>query len=121
MATFYCAKCGERMWNGLDINTFEHFLIKQNIYNLKHKKYDKIIAEVNKEYKENQKDPEFGDDYKDIDTWFDVCLELGNAAWICPECGTMYVFKKHGGEVERVYVPVDKDEWFKRLNGKNTI
>lgn len=119
MATFYCAKCKERMCNSSDDNTFEHYLIKSNIYNLEQGKYDKLVSKVNKEYKENQRDPEFGDHYKDIDTWFDVCFELGSDAWVCPKCGTMYVFGENGHEVERVYVPVDKDEWFKKYSDKN--
>lgn len=117
MATFYCTKCNERMWNGSDMNTFEHFLINQNVYNLEQKKYDKLIRKVNKEYKENQKDPEFGKDYKEIDTWFDVCFELGNDVWICPECKTMHIFERGGNKLEQVYILENKQS----VGGKPVI
>lgn len=103
MATFFCTNCSERMCNSSNDNLFENYLIKANIDYLEEKKYNKIIKKVNEEYKEKQKDPEFGDDYKNIDTWFDVCFELGQDAWICPKCRTMHIFKQNGVELENVY------------------
>ena len=116
MATFYCFECGERMCNSSDMSTFDHFLIKQNIYNLKQKKYDRIVKRVNDEYKEQQKDPEFSKNYEEIDTWLDICLELGQWAWICPKCKTLYVFEQNGNAVERVY-KLDEN-WKKKLKEK---
>lgn len=103
MATFFCTNCGERMCNSSNDNFFENYLIKTNVDYLEEKKYNKIIKRVNEEYKEKQKDPEFGNDYKDVDTWFDVCFELGQDAWICPKCKTMFVFKRNSNELESVY------------------
>ena len=70
MATFFCTNCGERMCNSSNDNLFENYLIKANVDYLEEKRYNKIVKRVNQEYKEKQKDSEFGDDYKDIDTWF---------------------------------------------------
>ncbi len=103
MATFFCTNCGERMCNSSNDNLFENYLIKTNVDYLEEKKYNKIVKRVNEEYKEKQKDPEFGNDYKDVDTWFDVCFELGQDAWICPKCKTMFVFKRNSNELESVY------------------
>ena len=74
------------MCNSSNDNLFENYLIKANVDYLEEKKYNKIVERVNKEYKVKQKDPEFGVDYKDVDTWFDICFELGQDAWICPKC-----------------------------------
>ena len=103
MATFFCTNCGERMCNSSNDNLFENYLIKTNVDYLEEKKYNKIVERVNKEYEEKRKDPEFGVDYKDVDTWFDICFELGQDAWICPKCKTMHVFKRDSNELESVY------------------
>ena len=103
MATFFCVNCGERMCNSSNDNFFENYLIKANVDYLEEKKYNKIIERVNEEYKENQKDPEFGKDYEDVDTWFDICFELGQDAWICPKCKTMHIFEQNGNKLEAVY------------------
>ena len=103
MATFFCTNCGERMCNSSNDNLFENYLIKTNVDYLEEKKYNKIVKRVNEEYKEKRKDPEFGNDYKDVDTWFDICFELGQDAWICPKCKTMFVFKRNSNELESVY------------------
>ena len=103
MATFFCTNCGERMCKSSNDNLFENYLIKTNVDYLEEKRYNKIVERVNKEYKGNQKDPEFGNDYKDVDTWFDVCFELGQDAWICPKCKTMHIFEQGGNKLESVY------------------
>ena len=107
MATFFCTNCGERMCNSSNNNLFENYLIKTNVDYLEEKKYNKIVERVNKECKEKQKDPEFGNDYKDVDTWFDICFELGQDAWTCPRCKTMFIFKRNSNELESVYKPDD--------------
>ncbi|MBQ3436533.1 hypothetical protein IJG26_01075 [Candidatus Saccharibacteria bacterium] len=103
MATFFCTNCGERMCNSSNDNLFENYLIKANVDYLEEKRYNKIVKRVNQEYKEKQKDSEFGDDYKDIDTWFDICFELGQDAWICPKCKTIHIFEQGGNKLESVY------------------
>ena len=103
MATFFCTKCGERMCSSSNDNLFENYLIKTNIDYLEEKKYNKIVKRVNEEYKEKRKDSEFGNDYKDVDTWFDICFELGQDVWICPKCKTMFIFKRNSNELESVY------------------
>ena len=116
MATFFCTNCGERMCNSSNDNLFENYLIKANVDYLEEKKYNKIVGRVNIEYKEKRKDPEFGNDYKDVDTWFDVCFELGQDAWICPKCKTMFVFKRNSSELESVY-KID-DSWKDKTKNK---
>ena len=101
MATFFCINCGERMCNSSDDNTFEHFLIKTNVYNLEEKKYDEVVAKENKETLEWNK--EHPNDKREMDTWFGVCMELGQDAWICPKCETMFIFKQNSNELESVY------------------
>ena len=101
MATFFCINCGERMCNSSDDNTFEHFLIKTNVYNLEEKKYDEVVAKENKEILEWNK--EHPNDKREMDIWFGVCMELGQDAWICPKCKTMFVFKRNSNELENVY------------------
>ena len=93
------------MCNSSDDNTFEHFLIKQNIYNLKEKKYEKLLAEAAKRLTDWQ--TEGLADANDLaDPWFDICLELGQSAWICPGCRMMYVFDAKG-KVKQTYQPVE--------------
>lgn len=91
------------MCNSGNDNLFENYLIKTNVDYLEEKIYNRIIKRVNQEYIEKRKDPEFGNDYKDVDTWFNVCFELGQDAWICPKCKAMHIFRRGGNELEAVY------------------
>ena len=117
MATFFCTNCGERMCNSSNDNLFENYLVKTNIDYLEEKKYSKIVKRVNEEYKEKRKDLEFGNDYKNVDTWFDICFELGQDAWICPKCKTMFIFKRNSNELESVY-KID-NSWKNKIKDNN--
>jgi len=100
MSSFCCAKCNYRMSNICDDNDFEYFLIKSNAYNLK--QYDKLISRINKDANHwNANNPE---DRQDIDTWFDVCLEFGHDAWICPKCKTLHIFETNSNKLKSVYL-----------------
>lgn len=114
MATFFCTNCDKRMCNSSDDNVFEHFLIKTNIYNLEEKKYNRIIRQEIKETAEWNR--EYPDDKREPDTWFDVCIELGQDAWICPKCKTMHIFKRNSNELESVY---KLDKSWKEKDEKN--
>lgn len=105
MAQMLCVNCDARMSNTSTPNQIEHFLINSWVGDSRQKEYDKVVARTNKTQRE---DPD-GDG--EIDTWFDVCLELGSDTWICPNCQTMHIFSKDGKTLDKVYKLVDKESW----------
>lgn len=105
MAQFICITCGARLSNTMVPNDIEYFLINSWVGDSQVAEYSKIVTHTNKT---QRSDPYYEGE---VDTWFDVSLELGDNVWVCPRCQTMHVFGKHGGDLEKVYKLVDKEDW----------
>jgi hypothetical protein len=117
MGRMLCANCGNTISNTTCPNDIEYYLTRFGV--IDDKKYDELIKSENLRQKRNY-ERDHDEELKYIDTWHEVNMEFGYDVWVCKNCKAMHIFSNKKGrrnEVERIYVPLDRNAWWNDVEG----